>query len=210
MNSILRVTESKFQRKKWILGLFLATYVSQLSVLRRAAGRSRQGRGSHSRCIAYGGAWLPPSSALLHVHTALALCKQRHCGVEDKSTFVSRGSFTAPSSTKSKEALTLHNLHRSDLSRMERTRITQSRSAITWSRHATHSWFQYRCQQRKNTQGRKQVPVAQSVRERRVLDRKAEAWQTLSLRSHRYHWRFGDYAGPTSTWGPQTDIWPMM
>lgn len=32
----------------------LATYASQLSVLTQAAGRSRQGRGGHSRCIAYG------------------------------------------------------------------------------------------------------------------------------------------------------------
>lgn len=47
------------------------------------------------------------------------------------------------------EGLTSHNLYHSDLFRMERSRITQSHPVITWSRHATHSWFQYRCQQRK-------------------------------------------------------------
>ncbi len=39
---------------------------------------------------------------------------------------------------------TSNNLCHSDLFRMERSRITQSHPVITWSTHATHSWFQYR------------------------------------------------------------------
>lgn len=50
-------------------------------------------------------------------------------------------------------ALTFYNLCHSDLFRMEHSGITKSHPAITWSRHATHSWFQYRCQQRKKQMG---------------------------------------------------------
>lgn len=40
------------------------------------------------------------------------------------------------------------NFSHSDMCSLERSRITQSHPATTWPRHAAHSWFQYRCQQR--------------------------------------------------------------
>lgn len=43
----------------------------------------------------------------------------------------------------------------SDLYRMECSRITPSLPAVTWARHATHSRFHYRCQQRKKDRGSK-------------------------------------------------------
>lgn len=129
---------------RWILGVFLATYAAQLSVSTEA-GRSAQGRGGHSSCSS--------ASILLNLFTKpLQRIWEHILPCHEKSFHVAAQPRLEIQSVVCSYiflwgALTSHNLHHSDLLRMERSRITQP--AITWSRHATHSQSQYRCQQRK-------------------------------------------------------------
>lgn len=71
-----------------------------------------------------------------------------------------------------------HNLCHSDLFRMERSRITQSYPVITWSTHATHSWFQYRCQQRKKDRERQTSSYCTITAQVRLKLSTSQLWQT--------------------------------
>ena len=77
-------------------------------------------------------------------------------------------------------ALTSHNLNHSDLSRMERSRITQSHPAITWSRHATHS---VSMSAEKKTVGGKQVPIAQPQQHKKTVASLHQELDKLNINS---------------------------
>lgn len=136
-------------------GSVLAPYASQLSVLlTQAAGRSRKGLSGWSRCITYtgridtGSKWaLSKANASFH-----AIYPYKNEAVQVASSQYLPGlllKYKVWLNLRYFSALTSPNLQHSDLLRMERSRITQSHPVITWPRHATHSWFQYRCQQKK-------------------------------------------------------------
>lgn len=105
-----------------------------------------------------------------------------------------------------------HNLCHSDLFRMERSRITQSYPVITWSTHATHSWFQYRCQQGKKDRGKQTssyCAITAEVRKKKTAHPSncdkagTKHWnQTLSVQPYRNRqrmagWHSGDCAEHT-------------
>lgn len=131
--------EDEFERG----GVFLATYAAQLSVCAERSSRKEQT-----------GAWW-------HQQVQFCLIYSPNHYEDYRNTYCQIIYIFHPAQPRLAiqcivcsyiflwGALTSHNLYHSDLFRMERTRITQSHPAITWSRHATHTWFQYRCQQRK-------------------------------------------------------------